>query len=106
MKLFKIHGSFNESKVMFELSLNETSKTTTASVYITSDNIKIEGYVAFSNRNSICIRNIQDETNKSYYEDILDEIIGLKLISFQSKLYVIAVCRDGKFSVIETEFMV
>lgn len=74
------------------------------SLFITSgDASRVQGYIAFASNYSLFVREIENGNMKSFENVVDSEITGVKLISYESKLFAVIVTREGKFTVLETE---
>jgi hypothetical protein len=102
-KIFHIYGAFNESKLACEVDLGNLNAHK-GSLYVTSgDSSRVQGFIAYSSNYSIYIREVENIKVKSFENVVDSEIIGVKLISYESKLFAVVATRDGKFTVVDIE---
>jgi hypothetical protein len=73
------------------------------SIFITSES-PFSGFFSYADKNSIYVKSLPENKTLKFYEGIIEsEILGMKMIEFNKRLYIITISRDGKFNVIDTE---
>eukprot|EP00340_Litonotus_pictus_P004217 CAMPEP_0170513958 /NCGR_PEP_ID=MMETSP0209-20121228/531_1 /TAXON_ID=665100 ORGANISM="Litonotus pictus, Strain P1" /NCGR_SAMPLE_ID=MMETSP0209 /ASSEMBLY_ACC=CAM_ASM_000301 /LENGTH=271 /DNA_ID=CAMNT_0010797833 /DNA_START=374 /DNA_END=1189 /DNA_ORIENTATION=+ len=102
-KIFRIYGAFNDSKLDSETVMDDCSGSS-GSLYIFTEGHKVKGYIVYSDKYSIFIKDLESKkTIKSFVELVDSEILGIKNIEFNKKMLVIVLSRDGKFHVIDPD---